>query len=371
MSSLAYKTFFRKQSTSTAILAVTLLVAVVSSMYAIVNFINMQTTALGQLRNVGNQYLVLNKSAKALSDSHLNVVSVDVLKNGDYAKSICPQKLVEGTLYTNSQQRTVFVHGIENLSAYLKAKPSYVNGSVAAYPSEANMGVLLAKACNVNLQEYVKVSAGGVMLNLKVVGIVRSQGQLDNELIVCLETANTLAGHRDASFIEFSFKDGVNRQGALDDLSASLPSDVAVVKVQQTATFLQHSNSEILSFLSAWSWTVYLVVAAASHAVATRLTVESEYELVTLKALGIKSRRVFALIFSYTVMLALAGTFFGLALGLVGTQVASTVLGWFWQGVVIAPFLEPIQVGQILVFSVVSSAFGCVYPAFRGAMRSL
>ena len=340
-------------------------------MYAIVNFINMQTTLFGQLTNLGNQYLLVNKSAKVLSDSQLNWLPVSILKNCTDAKSVFPQQVLEGILHINSGGKPVSVRGVENLSSYLKAKPSYVNGTAEVKPSEANMGVLLAKACNVNLQEYVNVSVGTVKLNLKIVGIVRSQGQLDNEVLVPIETANVLAGDGDVSFIEFSFKEGVNRQEALDELSSLLPNDVEVVKVQQTATFLQRSNGEILNFLSAWSWTVYFVVAAASYVVSTRLTVESEYELVTLKAIGIKNRRVFAFVFSYTILLALAGAFLGLALGVVGTQVASTVLGWFWQGVVITPFLEPVQVGQILALSVVFSALGCVYPAFKGATRSL
>ena len=70
-------------------------------------------------------------------------------------------------------------------------------------------------------------------------------------------------------------------------------------------------------------------------------------------------------------MLALVGAFLGLAFGVVGTQVSSAVLRWFWQGVQVEPFLEPFQVGQILILSVVFSAVGCVYPAFKGTQRSL
>ena len=227
---------------------------------------------------------MLNKSAESLSDSQLNWIPVNVIKNCTDVKSVYLQQVLEGTLQTTSGKRPVFVRGVENLSAYLKAQPSYVNGTVAANPSEANMGVLLAKACQVNLQEHVNVSVGSARLDLKIVGIVRSQGQLDNEVLVSLETANTLASDGDVSFIEFSFKEGVNRQEALDGLSALLPNDVEVVKVQQTAAFLQQSTGEILNFLSVWSLTVYFVVAAASYVVSTRLTVESEYELVTLKA---------------------------------------------------------------------------------------
>lgn len=371
MLSLTYKILLRKKSTAAAILALALLVAIISSMYSIVNFINTQTTAVGQLRNVGNQYLVLNKSAKSLSDSQLNWVPINILKNCTDVKSIYPQQVLEGTLQTTTGKRPVFVRGVENLSAYLKAKPSYVNGTVAANPSEANMGVLLAKGCQVNLREHVNVSVGSAVLDLKIVGFVRSQGQVDNEVLVSLETANALASNGDVSLIEFSFKDNINQQEALANLSVLLPADVEVVKVQQTAAFLQQANGEILNFLSVWSLTVYFVVAAASYVVSTRLTVESECELVILKAIGVKRRRVFGLFFSYTVLLALVGAFLGLAFGVVGTQVSSTVLKWFWQDVLVEPFLEPVQVGQILILSIVFSAVGCVYPAFKSTQRNL
>ncbi len=364
MSALCYRLFFRKKGASTAILAIALLIAIISSMTAIVNFINSQTTTVGQLASVGNKYLLLNKNSASLSDSTLNPQTVESL-NGASLKSCFAQKILLGSIRTGSGVFSVSVRGVDDVGAYLKAQGASLNGSAANTSLESNLGVLLARVCSVNQQDLITVTVGGVKLDLKVVGIVRTLTQLDSELIVPLETANTLAGNDDLSFVEFTFKGDVNRQNALTNLSAALPSDVGVVKVQQTRQLMQQSVGETLNFLSLWSITVYLVVAASSYVVATRLIVESDYELGMLRAIGAKRSRLFFWVFTFTVLVTLVGSILGLVAGLVGTQVASAGLRWIWQSVQVTPFLEGMQVGQILLFSIVSSAVGCLYPVYK------
>ncbi|MGD6932909.1 MAG: ABC transporter permease [Candidatus Bathyarchaeia archaeon] len=368
MSALCYRLFFRKKCAFTAILALAFLIAIISSMTAIVNFINSQTTSVGQLASVGNKYLLLNKNSASLSDSTLNPQTVDVL-NITTVKSCFSQKILPGSIKTGSGVFNVSIRGVDDVGAYLKVQGATMNGTVAKASFEVNLGLLLAAACSVDLQDYINVSVGSVKLNLQVVGIVRTLTQLDGELVVPLETANTLVGNDDLSFIEFTFKGDVNRQNALNNLSAALPSNVAVVKVQQTSQFMQQSVGETLNFLSVWSLTVYLVVAAASYVVSTRLVIESDYELGMLRAIGARRGKVFFWVFSFSVLISLVGSVLGLTVGLVGTQVASAGLRWFWQSVQLNTFLEPLQVGQILFFTVVFSAVGCLYPACKSVQH--
>ncbi len=336
-------------------------------MTAIVNFINYQTSQVGQLASIGNKYLLLNNSS-SLSGSSLNPETVDAL-NQSYVKSCFPQKTFIGCMNTGSSVFNVTVRGVDNLDAYLKTLSASLNGSIAKNPSEVNIGILLAETCNVNPQDMISVSVGGVKLCLKIVGTTRTLTQLDSELIIPLETANTLTGNDDLSFVEFTFKSGADRQNSLNSLSVVLPSYVEVVKVQQTSLFLQQSVGETLNFLAVWSMTVYLVVAATSYVVSTRLIADSDYELWMLRAIGAKRVRLFFWVFSFSVLVALAGSVLGLVAGLVGTQVASAGLRWFLQNVQVNTFLEPLQVGQILLFSAVFSAVGCLYPAYRNIHR--
>jgi ABC-type lipoprotein release transport system permease subunit len=369
--SLSYKLLFRKKSTSAAILALALLVAIVASMNAIVNFINFQATSIGQLSNVGDKYLVLSNNALSLSECKIEREKANILENFADLNYVSLQKLSDGTLQTTSGKYSVTIRGVANVSTYLKKQLAQVNGSIAKSQWEANIGVILAKTCSVNMQDQVNVSVGNISLNVRIVGVTRAQTQSDNELLVPIETANYLTRSNGLSLIEFNFKEKVSRQEALDRLAASLPDDMQIVKVQQTGRFMQQSIGETLNFLAVWSIMVYFVVAAASYVVSTRLIVESEYELATLKAIGEKKRYLFATVFTYTLATALAGAFLGISLGIVGTQVASTALRWVWQSVQVTPFLKPDQVGQILLLSLAFSALGCVYPAFKSTQKNI
>lgn len=341
-----------------------------ASMTAIVNFVNSQASAVGQLASVGGKYLILSKNSASLSDSVLSPETADLL-NGSDVKSCYPQKILTGKLQAASSDFEISIHGVKGIDAYLKAQGASLNGSVAKSPLEANMGVLLAQTCNITVQDKLEVTVGDLKQPLKIMGIVSTHTQLDSELVVPIETANALSQNNNVSFIEFILKDGVNRQDAINRLTQSLPPDAKVVKVQQTGQFMQQTVGETLNFLSAWSLTVYFVVAAASYVVSTRLIVDSEYELGMLGAIGAKRGWVFFWVFSFSVLVTLAGAVLGLAAGLAGTQIAAAGLRWLWQSASVITFLEPLQFGQILLFSAVFSAVGCLYPAYMGMRRRL
>jgi hypothetical protein len=217
--------FFRKKGTFAAILAIALLVAIVASMAAIVNFINSQTTQVSQLASIGNKYLVLNKSSLFLSDSVLSTEAIEAL-NHSSVKSCFSQKILSGTIQTRSGEFNVSIRGVDDVAAYLKAQQASLNGSYAKGSAEADIGLLLGEVCSVNVQDSVYVSVGNVKLSLNVTGTVRTLTQLDSELIVPLQTANVLAGSNDVSFVEFTFKDNVNRQNALTSLSECYHSEL-------------------------------------------------------------------------------------------------------------------------------------------------
>ena len=345
------------------VFALALLIAIVASMYTIVNFIASQTTAIGQLARIGNKYLVLSENCSSLSDSYISCETENALTSNDVS-SFYAQKIFDANLQTAYGNFTVTIRGVESLPAYLKAQSASVNGTTAKNIDEANAGVLLVNIASLEMNDYVTVTVGDAILVVKIVGVTRVQTQLDSELIVPMETADYLTGNRGLSFIEFSFKENANRQDSLNQISNLLPTDVTVVKIQQTGLFLEQSTGETLNFLSVWSITVYVLVAAASYVISTRLIVESEYELSMLKAIGAKQLKVSSIIFTYTMLVAVAGSVLGIAIGIVGMQVASSVLR-VWQSIPIVPFLELSQLGQVLALSLLFSALGCVYPTLR------
>lgn len=343
--------------------------AIVASITAIMNFVDSQSSAIGQLASAGDKFLVVSRNCSSLGDSYISDDTVNAFNLSDF-RYVSGQKISTVCLETAVGNYSVALRGIGNFSDYLKVQSVSVNGSMAKNSGEGNVGVLLAKTASLNKGDYVNVSVANVAFSVKVVGIIATHTQLDSELLMPLETADYLTGYN-LSFVEFSLKSGVNRETAINCLSASLPSGVQIVKAQQTALFLEASTAEIHNFLTVWSFAVYVLVSASSYIVCTRLVVESEYEFSMLKALGAKRHFLSGTVFSYAMLTALAGAVLGISLGLVGTQVAAAGLRWFWQNVSVTPFLELAQVGQMLGLSLLFSVFGCLYPALKFAQRKI
>jgi len=359
---------FRKGGTASAILAVALLVAILASMNSMVNHINSQAEALEGLVGVGGTHLVLNRDSSSLADSRIDAQLADRLRNDDSIKTVMPQRILAATLVTGSDTRTVSVRGVEDVSVFLKLRGAQVSGTAARLETEANVGEVLAQVISVKIGDRVRIGVGNNVLEVRIVGIVRTLAQSDSELLVPMGLANRLAGGSgEVSLIEFTIKDNADREETINRITDLLPKDVKVVQVQRLKEFVRGMNQQTITFLSLWSLTVYAVVAAASYVVATRLIAESSYELVMLRALGAKKRRLFTLVLTYTVVTALLGSILGIALGTAGTQTASTILRWIQPGVEITPFLEAEQALQTLLLTLASSILGCVYPALKPA----
>jgi ABC-type lipoprotein release transport system permease subunit len=155
--------------------------------------------------------------------------------------------------------------------------------------------------------------------------------QTDTEVIVPLETALTLTGQSNSvSFVEFSLKDPNSETKVLNQIVKLLPENHEIVKTQQVAIFAQDINSQIISFLNLWSLAIYAVVVAASYVIATRLVTEAKFELTMFRTLGAKRLFTIKLVFVHTLIVAFLGAVLGLAVGIAGAQVASTVVRWMW-----------------------------------------
>ncbi len=362
------KMLFRKGGTAQSIVAIALPVAIIASTYSIVNYLNLQSENLAGLVNPRGTYLILSSNSTAITDSKLPADLTAKLSNLSYVKNVLPQKMLTANLTANSGKQTIQVRGVEDVGSFLKIRGAYVNGTAAKNWTEANAGEIPARALSINVGDGVSLAVGERLVEVRVVGVFRSQTQSDAELLVPLETANTLAGNIDTvSFIEFSLKEGVDSREALGQIAQLLPENVKIVQAQQLKEFAQQMSLQTLAFLNVWSIAVYAVVAAASYIAAARLLTESSYELAMLKALGAKKRLTFTLILAYTITMALIGSILGIALGVAGTQTASTVLRWVQPGIDITPLLKPEQAIQTLLLTLASSILGCITPALKSA----
>jgi ABC-type lipoprotein release transport system permease subunit len=138
-----------------------------------------------------------------------------------------------------------------------------------------------------------------------------------------------------------------------------------MVEVQQIKGLARQIGLEALSFLSAWSRAVYAAIVATSYAIASRFVAESSCELAMLRALGAKRSTALAIVLAYIVVLALAGSVLGIAVGTAGAQATSTVLRWIQPSIEVVPFLKVYQALQIVLLALASSILGCAFPALK------
>lgn len=358
--------FSRRRGLFLSVLSIGFLVAILVGTDSVVNYINLQSQVLGGFINPGGMYIVLSKNSTSITDSRVDIGLVSLFNNVGYVKYVVAQRMLNVSLFTDSGVRVVYVRGVSDVGVFLKMRGAYLSGGVARNWTECDVGELFARVFSIRLGDSIRLGFNGVYVDVKVVGLFRSQTQSDAELIVPIETVNKLVGDNNSvSFIEFGLKDGVDVGKVVGEIVSMLPEDVRLVHVQQLKEFVEDMNLQVLDFLSVWSVVVYMVVVGASYVIVTRFVIESNYELFMVRVLGGKRFHVFGLILMYTMVVAVLGSVFGIALGVVSVQIVSTVLRWFWPSVGISPFFDVDGVFLTFLLVFVSAVLGGMYPAFK------
>ena len=356
---------FWKKGTTSSIIALAFLVAILASTASIVNDINSQTETLAKTRDIGQTFLLISRNSTSTTNSKIGLESSNPLNNNSNIKLVLPQKIFEATLTTSSKNYTAIVRGVD-VKAFLESRHAYLNGSYANN-TQANIGEILARLTSLSKGDEITLVVNNNIVKVTIAGTVKTFTQADTEIVVPMSIANLLDKNtNEVSIIEFTI--AKNEQDEINLLSQLLPADVEIVKVQQTKAFIQDTNTQTLTFLNIWSLAVYATVIAASYVIATRLTTESTYELTMLKALGAKRITIFKSIIIVVLTITLLGSFLGLAIGISGAQILATFVRWALKGIGINPILNAEQAAYIALFTAASSALGCIYPAVK-AMR--
>ncbi|MEM4727333.1 MAG: FtsX-like permease family protein [Candidatus Bathyarchaeia archaeon] len=357
---------FRRRGVGSAILAIGFIVAIEASMISTLNHVNAQSEALAGLVQIGETYIIIGRGSMSITDSWIDAELASCLREAAEVEQIFLQKVLAVNLKADSADQTAKLTAVEKVEGFLRFRGADINGGFAENWTEANIGEILARTASIALNQTITISSGEGTFQSRVVGIFRTRSGLDAEIVVPMDALNGLfKDDRKISVIEFTLKEGFERGEGLDHIAESLPESVEILKVQRPDVFMQRVNLQTLTFLNVWSLVVYAVVAAASYIITMRLTAESAYELAMLRALGAGKRQVLTLIMGYTAAIAFLGSILGIALGVAGTQIASTILRWLQPTVEIAPFLKAEQASKAILLTLVSSILGCAYPAYR------
>lgn len=366
MQPIAFKMLFRKKGTATAIIAIALLIALLTSVNALVNNIDSQTTLISKLASSGDTYLITSQNSNSISDSKIQSRLIDDIKSNQDIKYAIAQQTTKATLKTSNGTYDVTIKGVDDIKAYLKNNRAYVNGAVSQ-ENQANVGIVLAKLSSVNKNDLLNLTLAGRLTQLRVSAITQANQQIDTQITMPLSTLQAITQNsNEISLIEFSIKDPGKATAVLENITTTLPTNIKITSIQQVPTFAQDINNQTATFINVWSITVYIVVIAASYVIASRVIDEARFELHTLRTIGAKRKTALTLIITYTLAITFAGALIGLSLGIVGTQTASTFLRWHFGNSFLSPFLNLNQALEILLLSFAASSIGCIYPAIKG-----
>ena len=359
------KMLLRKGGTSSALLSIALLVAIIASASSVANYMNLQAQTLSSLIGPGKTFIILAENATTITESKINPKTVEGLANISQIGQIAVQKIITVNLTTQTGQVSAQAIGIEKPGDLLKLRKARTNGAPAKNQSEANIGEILANILHIKVGDEIILTAKAGNIKIRVAGIFQSGTQTDSQIILLMETAEKLVGDNTPSIIEFTLKEGVNSTEVLNEIAENLPENLRLIQAQKPREFTQQIGMQSLNFLNQWFAVIYFAVIAASHVVASRLLAESKYEFAMLRALGANRKQLAKLIIAYTTIIATAGSILGIALGVAGAQTAATILRWIRPTVDITPFLNPEQAAQITLLTLASSLLGCIIPALR------
>jgi ABC-type lipoprotein release transport system permease subunit len=361
MPSIALALLFRRRETASSILAIALLVTVLSSIFSVANYVNLQTEFLERLVQPGRTYLILSRNPPSAAEDHVDGGLALKLRSLSFVERVIVQEVLNAQLTTKAGTYETRIRCVDDLVEFLDG--SYINGRTPRNQGEGLVGEVLARIAEISVGDVVRLDVGGDQLEVRVVGVFTSGTQSDAELLFCTQSPQ----RESAWLIEFSLKEGVDERKAFDQITPLLPSGVEMIKVQQLRKFAQQMNEQTLNLLDVWSLVVYIAVVASSYVVAARLVAESSYELAMLRALGAKRRFIFRLVLTYAMGIAFLGSVLGVAMGVAGSQIVSTVLRWLLPSTHLAPFIEFGQAVKIVLLTLVSSAFGGLRPALAAS----
>jgi len=344
------------------ILALGFLVMIISAPIAIAN---------GYSKNLSNMIpeiesrraILLNSSASSLTDSRLDYSMVENLHNLGF-KRILPQLLAQVELHFNGKLLPVRARGVENFENFYTDRSIRVNGSIPSSNLEANIGILLSRKLDLEIGDVVEVIASNNVQKFRIVGIVECGCPCDDELILSLDDLWMLRPNLSE---KISFVEVISH-----DLRKF---DVSGVKVLFEKPFSQASTTliqETFNSVRSWAITIQLTILVAAYFTASKISMDSERELMILRSIGATRRKAFLYVFFKSIIVTLLAIITGLAFGTVMAQIVFRGLSILLSAESYTPpGLEPFDAFQVIGLSLASALIGSIHPALKASRRDL
>ncbi len=205
----------------------------------------------------------------------------------------------------------VVVEGVDFQRAAPLTSYWQITGAHAAGAGECLAGSALATHFHVTTGQTLALASGACIVR----GIVSTGGNEDNQLIVPFDRAVADAGLRDAASVVEVRADGQHVEETRAALARALPeTDVRVLHA------IAETEASVVLKVKAAVFSLALVIFAITTLCVTgnfsALVIERSKEIGVLKAIGAAEKKIAALLLSESLVLALASTVAGYAVGL-------------------------------------------------------
>lgn len=350
---LALKALLRRRDSRLAILALALPLAVLASLTATANHLGAEAGALAAVAGRGEAHYL------AHSEDVMSPEIVGEIRGVRGVEVPVALRVEETVALLGGRPARVRVVGADSIDNLLKLRRARITGGGEPGEGEALAGVLLAERLGLKPGDTVELTTCCSELTLRISGILSSTTPLDDALVASLEAVERLAG---PGITDVEFRAAGEAAAGVEEL---LPPGTLLVRLGDPPGFAAGVEEQILGYLDWWALTVYLVVAATSYVAAARLAEEAGREAGLLKTLGAGRGVVLAALLAYIAAVAAAAGLLGAAMGLAGSQTASTILWWLGAGRPLAPFLEAWDAARMVGLSVAAALAGALYPAYR------
>jgi putative ABC transport system permease protein len=216
------------------------------------------------------------------------------------------------------------------------------------------LGVRAAEQLHVQKGELLEVFDGSHSARLKIIDVVSTGGDEDNQLFLGLETAQALTGRANqASVVQIAYL-GTTKQ--IEEFRANLAADLPDLEVHSLRQFTETQAKiyrRISGLLTATVVVVLVLTSLCVMAAMTNVAMERKNDVGLMKAIGGATRRVLRLFLAEAALLGLAGGALGAAAGIL----LSIWLGKQVFGVAAEPRLivYPVAVALTVIVAILSA----------------
>jgi len=249
---------------------------------------------------------------------------------------------------------------VNNVSLLAKI---YNLNSLNINKSDAFIGYLLANYTG--LISEIKLGILNRTIILPVGGIFKSNTEMDSMAIVNFNILNkTLGNINYASLVIVGLKNFSYMNNLVQFINEN---KLKILNLNFTQIFVQGINNQILEILNLWYIMIFIALIFLSYIITIKVIRDNSNELIMIRIIGLNRRNMIMLILIFISLISFTSSIIGISLGLVGSQIISTMFHWFLKNVYISPFISLYQLVYFVMITIISSLIGSIFPVFKYA----